>query len=376
MMYWSVRAAVGDGRRSEGSRPAPRGAGRKPRRRDPTSIAEPGSRNLHLGQVRLKSFTTSITVASTWRLRTTVHPRYPRMTQLDGMVYDKPTPGAAPADSTTPQPLLFRRQRHQAIQYEFSFQNFYDSVSLLDAYVNFNFDPSFQVQLPLQDPFTYEFYRVHIWTCGPGGPSSATTTSQSPHRSDGQATSFEQRLEYAVGDVRHPARLLPAFDNLQDVEASSTSSRFTIGRKASFCGVQVGGSVDAGNENQSPVRPCADQQVAGGRRPSTAPVAATPLASVHGGHSGVLEHGSRHLGIAHGLLLAGGLSLFGAWQSGHESYSTGPARRDIRSRSTVGRAGRLHLDRRNHPRPHPPTHLHPLICDMPLRPRAGTHGPL
>ena len=33
------------------------------------------------------------------------------------------------------------------IQYEFSFQQTFDSTNLLDAYVNFNYDPRFQVRI-------------------------------------------------------------------------------------------------------------------------------------------------------------------------------------------------------------------------------------
>ena len=42
---------------------------------------------------------------------------------------------------------------------------------------------------------------------------------------------------------------------------------------------------------------------------------------------GVMEHGNRALWELHGAYYYGGLSLVGAWQGGHESYSNGAAGR-------------------------------------------------
>ena len=47
---------------------------------------------------------------------------------------------------------------------EFSFQESYDTLNLLDSYINYRYNDGFQLQLGrYKSPYTYEWYRVHIW---------------------------------------------------------------------------------------------------------------------------------------------------------------------------------------------------------------------
>ena len=88
--------------------------------------------------------------------------------------------------------VYFEGHFTKPIQYEFSFQNTFDTVALLDAYVNFNYDPRFQVRIGrYKTPFTYEWYRVHIWdTARPGTVALRhQLREQSPLRPDGPGAS-------------------------------------------------------------------------------------------------------------------------------------------------------------------------------------------
>jgi phosphate-selective porin OprO/OprP len=298
---------------------------------DPTSIGraqEVG--NLHLGQVPLKSYydfdNGGFHVVTPDEEYTLV---IRGMTQLDGMVYDKPTPGAATSGFYNPRSrIYFEGNATKPIQYEFSFQSFYDTVALLDAYVNFNFDPRFQVQLGrYKTPFTYEFYRIHVWDLLAPERSLFATNYEANRRFGLMAHGdlLDQCLEYAVGTFDTQRNSFRPFDNLQDVEAFLNFKPF-YNREEGFLlrDIHFGGSVDAGNENQSPVPSVlrTNKSPGGDTVDSTVAsnAASVPFLAFN---PGVLEHGSRALWELHTAYYCGGLSLLGAWQSGHESYSNG-----------------------------------------------------
>src|SRR5207302_11342246 len=146
------------------------GGGRNPSRAgggDPTAVGQAQEvGNLHLGKVPLTAY---YDFANAGFHLATKDEEFSvgisGMTQLDGMLYGRPTPGAATSGFYNPRSrIYFEGHATQPISWEFSFQNFYDTVALLDAYVNFNYDPRFQVQIGrFKNPFSYEFYRIHIW---------------------------------------------------------------------------------------------------------------------------------------------------------------------------------------------------------------------
>jgi len=148
---------------SGGSAPSAGGGSKASGGGDPTSIGraqEVG--NVHLGKVTFDSYYDfddgGFHLASpdrefTFALR--------GMTQLDGMLYSRPTPGLQTSSGfyNPRSRIYFEGTVTEPISWEFSFQNFYDTVALLDAYVNFNYDPRFQVQIGrFKNPFGYEFY--------------------------------------------------------------------------------------------------------------------------------------------------------------------------------------------------------------------------
>lgn len=100
--------------------------------------------------------------------------------QLDAKTYPAKSPGFATSGFYNPR-TRFYLQGHatKPIQYSFSFQNTYNSVGLTDAYLNFNYDSRFQIRIGrFKTPFTYEFYRIHVWDLLSPEHLSLPTTSR------------------------------------------------------------------------------------------------------------------------------------------------------------------------------------------------------
>lgn len=253
------------------------------------------------------------------------------MVQLDGRVYSLPAPGAATSGIYNPRSrFYFEGNFTKPIQYEFSFQNTFDSVGLLDAYVNLNYDPRFQVRLGrFKTPFTYEWYRVHIWDTLAPERSLFANNYESNRRFGGMlwGTFLDQRVEYAVGTFNAQRNSLRTFNNRQDAMAFLNFKPFyNEDEDFLFRDLQFGGSVDAGNPNQ-PTLPAAlrtnSAPSGNGVGSGTAGDAATvPFLAFN---DGVVERGGRALWELHAAYYGRGWSFLAAWQSGYESYATGPA---------------------------------------------------
>ena len=249
------------------------------------------------------------------------------MEQLDAKVYSQPAPGFASSGIYNPR-SRFYLEGHvtKPIQYEFSFQQTYDSVNLLDAYVNFNYDPRFQLRFGrYKTPFTYEWYRIHIWDLLAPERSLFATNYEGQRRFGvmGWGTFFENRVEYAVGSFDTQRNGYQAFNDLQDVMAFVNFKPFYNEERGFLLrDLQFGGSVDAGYENQ-PVSPAAlrtnsPPAPTGANDIGAANAATVPFLAFN---PGVTERGDRALWELHTAWYNGGLTLLGAWQSGIESYA-------------------------------------------------------
>jgi phosphate-selective porin OprO/OprP len=254
------------------------------------------------------------------------------MTQLDGMLYARPTPGIDTSSGfyNPRSRIYFEGHATKPISWEFSFQNFYDTVALLDAYVNFNYDPRFQVQIGrFKNPFSYEFYRMHVWDLMAPERSLFANNYEANRRFGLMAHGvlFGHGLEYALGSFNTQRNSLRPFNSRQDFEASLNFKPF-YDREEGFLlrNLQFGGSVDVGNENQSPVPAVlrTNQSPGGAAVDSTAAsnAASVPFLAFR---PSVFERGTRALWEAHLAYYYGGLSLVTALEGGHEGYANGPA---------------------------------------------------
>jgi len=326
-----VTVAPGDeGTADQRGSAATAGGGSKVSGGDPTTTGraqEVG--NPHLGQLTLRSVYDFDNDGFKW---TTEDGEYSfglrGMTQLDARVYDRTGTLFAQNGFYNPRSRFYLEGNlTKPIQYEFSFQNTFDTVALLDAYVNFNYDERFQIRLGrYKTPFTYEWYRVHIWDGLAPERSLFATNYEGQRRFGlmGWGVLCDNRIEYAVGAFNTQRNTYQPFDNLQDVMAFLNFKPFYNEEGSLLRDLQFGGSVDAGSENQSPV-PAAVRTNA-----APSPAASDSTAAGNAGtlpflafNPGVVERGSRALWELHTAYYHGGLTLMGAWQGGYEGYAKG-----------------------------------------------------
>ena len=299
------------------------------------------------------------------------------MTQLDARIYQQQNQFPVSSGFYNPRTrVYFEGRLTKPIQYEFSFQNTFDTVALLDAYLNFNYDPRFQLRIGrYKTPFTYEWYRIHVWHLLAPERSLFANNYEGNRRFGLMGWGIDVRSADRVRrrDVQRAAELLPAVrqppgcDGLPQLQA-------VLQREEGFLlrDLHVGGSVDAGNENQ-PTVPAV-------LRTNSAP-AADGIDSTAAANSATLpflafnpdvrERGARALWELHAAYYYGGLTLLGAWQGGYESYAHGTTGlADSHPDRRLVRAGRLHPHGRDDPRPHPDRAAPPLrFAARPLRPR-------
>ena len=320
-----------DAIRTGGGRSLSRAAGG-----DPTAVGvaqEVG--NLHLGKVSLNAYYDFDNAG--YHLETKDKEfsiGVSGMTQLDGILYTRPTPGMQTSSGFyNPRTrIYFEGHVTEPISWEFSFQNFYDTVALLDAYVNFNYDPRFQVQIGrYKNPFGYEFYREHIWDLM-APERSVWANNYEANRRFGlmlHGVLGGHFLEYALGSFDTQRNALRPWDSLQDFEASLNFKPF-YDREEGFWlrNLQFGGSCDVGVENQ-PLSPAVLRvnRSPGGEAVNSAGASNAASLPFLAFFPTVLERGSRDLWEAHLAYYCGGLSLVSTLEGGHESYSNGAAPR-------------------------------------------------
>jgi phosphate-selective porin OprO/OprP len=254
------------------------------------------------------------------------------MTQLDGMLYARPTPGLDTSSGfyNPRSRIYFEGHATQPISWEFSFQNFFDTVQLLDAYVNFAYDPRFEVQLGrYKTPFGYEFYRIHIWDLMAPERSLWAVNYEANRRFGAMAHGVlaDQRVEYALGSFDTQRNSFAPSFSRQDLLAFLNFKPF-YNREEGFLlrNLQFGGSCDVGTEHQTPVPAVLRTNFSPGPSAITATSAANaaeqPFLAFN---PNVLERGGRALWEAHLAYYYGGLSLVSAIEGGHEGYANGPA---------------------------------------------------
>ena len=317
------------GRGSEVERPPTAGGGSKTSGGDPTTTGraqEVGNR--HLGKLSLKSFYDYENDGFRWSTQDDEFTLGIRaMSQVDARIYQQTNQNPVSSGFYNPRSrIYFEGHFSKPISYEFSFQNFFDIVQLLDSYVNFNYDPRFQLRIGrYKTPFTYEWYRIHVWDLLAPERSLFANNYEGNRRFGlmGWGDLFDQRLEYAVGTFDSQRNSFQPFNNRQDVMAFLNFKPFYNKEEGSLLrDLQVGGSVDAGHEDQSTVpavlRTNLSPSGAGVGVNSAANSAGVPFLAFN---TDVREQGARALWELHAAYYYGGLTLLAAWQGGYESYA-------------------------------------------------------
>jgi len=254
------------------------------------------------------------------------------MTQLDGMLYSRPTPGPVTSSGfyNPRSRIYFEGTATKPISWEFSFQNFYDTVALLDAYVNFDYDPRFQLRIGrYKAPFGYKFYRIHIWDLLAPERSLWANNFEANRRFGAMLWGVlaNQRIEYALGSFDSQRNSLRPFNSRQDFLGFVNFKPFYPWAEGFLLrNLQLGGSVDLGNENQSlvPAVLRTNQDPNGAAIDSTAASNAAGLPFL-AFNPNVMERGVRALWETHLAYYYQGLSLLSALEGGYDSYANGTA---------------------------------------------------
>ncbi len=257
------------------------------------------------------------------------------MTQIDARMYSPAGQNVANSGLYNPRSrIYFEGHLTKPIKYEFSYQNSFDNVKLLDAYINFDYDPRLQVRFGrYKTPFTYEYYRTHIWDLMAPERSLFANNYEGNRRFGAMiwGTVAERRVEYAVGSFNTQRNSYQPFSNRQDVMAFLNFKLF-YNREEGFLlrDLQFGGSVDAGTEDQPTVPAVLRTNIAPGATGindnAAANSASLPFLAFN---PGVKEMGTRALWEAHLAYYYNGLSFLTAIEGGHESYAAtgGPSTR-------------------------------------------------
>jgi phosphate-selective porin OprO/OprP len=244
--------------------------------------------------------------------------------QIDARIYANSSQEFANSGIFNPRTrLYFEGNLSRPVSYEFSLQHFYSTTNLLDSYVNYRFSDGFQLRFGrYKTPFDYEWYRIHIWhTLAPErSPFAQNFGGNRRLGFMGWGSLFDNRLEYAVGSFNGQRNGYTAFNSHQDIMAFLNFKPFE--QKSDFIlqNLQVGGSLDAGIEN-NPLSPAVLMTSSPATPfPLTPGSASVPFLAFN---DGVRERGGRALWELHVAYHYRGLSFLGTWDSGFQDYAHG-----------------------------------------------------
>jgi phosphate-selective porin OprO/OprP len=245
--------------------------------------------------------------------------------QVDSRIYAQQDKASALSDFNIPRArIYFSGRMTKPIEYQVSFQRSLNNFDLLNAYVNFHYDDRLQVRLGrYRAPYTYEWAKLSNFDL-PTPERSLFALNFGPNRMVGLmgwGFLFDQRLEYAVGIFNGSRNSYQDFNNSKDVMSfidyrpfGSTDSALKF--------FSVGGSLDAGQENNpltpAVLRTSTNASANGINSPAGDNLVAVPFLAFN---NNVRERGSRGLWELHATYFYKGLSLLGAWDSGHNDFS-------------------------------------------------------
>ena len=220
------------------------------------------------------------------------------------------------------QRFFFNGRITKPIDYVFSINRGLNSLDLLDAFLNFNFDERFQFRIGrYMTPLTYDQFAIRpMWL--PTPERSLFTTNLGLNRQIGAmgwGYLFDRRLDYAVGVFNGSRNSFQSLSNGKDFIGFVNARPFQDSDSLWFLKfLNVGTSVAFGYQDQPPV-PTSFRIGAVSPDAAVPGVATVPFLILN---PDVVERGDRLLGSVHAAYFFKGLSLLGEWQYGYNSYAT------------------------------------------------------
>ena len=175
------------------------------------------------------------------------------LVQFDSRIYQQHNQNPVINDFDIPRArMYFSGRLTKPIEYQVSFQRSTNNLDLLNAYFNFHYDDRFQLRIGrFRAPYTYEWAKLSIWEL-PTPERSPFAANFGPNRQVGfmgWGNVFQNRLEYAVGMFGGARNSYQDFNSSKDLMAFVDYRPFLLEKGSPLQFLSVGGSVDAGQEN-------------------------------------------------------------------------------------------------------------------------------
>ncbi len=243
-------------------------------------------------------------------------------TQLDVRAYEQNA--SDPVDQTS---FYVRRQRFyfngritKPIEYSVSVNKGLGSFNLLDAYINFSYDPRFQFRIGrYRVPFTYDGYALsNQFLATP--ERSVFVLNYGYNRNFGlmgHGELFDGRLDYAVAGVNGPRNSFFDENGHKDLLAYLNFRPFYQSEGLAFLKhLNVGGSAAYGIQDQPALPIDFYTSLSASQSEGTIKTAA-PFLELN---QNVMERGAREMWELHANYFYKGLSLMSAWDKGFNDY--------------------------------------------------------
>ena len=183
--------------------------------------------------------------------------RFNGLLQADARINEPHNQIPVPNDLDIPRMRMYMSGRlTKPIEYQLSIQRSLNSLDLLNAYINLHYDDRIQLRFGrYKVPFTYEWYKESIWEMLTPERSPFANNFGGNRQVGGMAWGnlWKDRLEYAVGVFDGIRNSYQATTNPKDVMALIDFRPFYPLADSPLKNLSVGGSVDAGRENNPPV---------------------------------------------------------------------------------------------------------------------------
>lgn len=179
------------------------------------------------------------------------------LTQVDGRFFS-PTGDPLVNNFVIPrQRFIFAGQVDKYFDFLASTQRGYGTFDIFDAFINFKFDPAFNIRMGrTKTPYTYEYYKI-----GEGDliapERSVFVGNLSPNRQIGTMAFgrvWDDRLEYAIGLFNGPHRSFQDFNNFKNPFLFINTRPFLHSGSDLLRYMNFGGSVNYGRE-KDPLEP-------------------------------------------------------------------------------------------------------------------------
>lgn len=245
------------------------------------------------------------------------------LSQIDARLYSQSNQDPVHSGFSFPRErLYFAGRLTKPIEYYLTLNRGFGALDLFDSFINFHYDDRFMLKVGrFKTPFSYEFYAL-------SAPDflvperSLFQTNFSPNRQIGLmgwGQLFAKRLDYAAGIFNGNRLSFQDTNEPKDVIAYLNARPFlaTDGKWSFLKNLNLGGSVDFGNENNVPLPGVLRTSVAASNAADAQNVAPPFLAF----NKNVLQNGNRSLWGLHAAYFYKRLSLIAEWDGGYDTFS-------------------------------------------------------